>query len=191
MGVNKVIYGGNTLIDISDKTVTPETLFEGETAKNAAGDDIVGTFTIAAEMTVQDSLIAQIKSALKGKVSGGGGVTTISGVDLHDKSTDIPNTYISGATIKDYNGWTTTDYIQVEEGKYYLAYSTSAIDAKYCSNFNSSKGYKSSMSGVVNCTNKNKPAFIVGFDGFVRFSGRTEQINVLEFYEVINFNWEV
>ena len=78
MGVNKVIYGGNTLIDISDKTVTPETLFEGETAKNAAGEDITGTFTIATEMTEQDSLIARLKTTLQGKAAGSGGISTVS-----------------------------------------------------------------------------------------------------------------
>lgn len=43
MAVNKVIYGDNTLIDLSGSTVTPETLAEGETAYNAAGELITGT----------------------------------------------------------------------------------------------------------------------------------------------------
>ena len=43
MAVNKVVYGGNTLIDLSGSTVTPETLLEGETAYNAAGELITGT----------------------------------------------------------------------------------------------------------------------------------------------------
>lgn len=46
MSVNKVIYGGNTLIDISDCTVTPETLAEGATAYDKSGTLIVGTATI-------------------------------------------------------------------------------------------------------------------------------------------------
>lgn len=76
MGVNHVEYGGRTIIDIRDKTVTADKLFKGETAKNAAGDDIVGEFTVENEMTEQDALIAQIKSTLAGKAAGGGGGTT-------------------------------------------------------------------------------------------------------------------
>lgn len=46
MGVNQVIIntenGEETIMDISEDTVTPETLAEGATAHNAAGDPIVG-----------------------------------------------------------------------------------------------------------------------------------------------------
>ena len=53
--------------------------------------------------------------------TGGGSVTepsTISGINLHNKETDIQNTYLSGAAVLEYNGWTTTDFIPVEEGKF-------------------------------------------------------------------------
>lgn len=43
MATNKVIYNGNTLIDLTDDTVTPETLMKGVTAHNASGETIVGT----------------------------------------------------------------------------------------------------------------------------------------------------
>ena len=43
MAVNKVVYGTTVLIDISDSTVTPETLAEGVIAYNAKGERIVGT----------------------------------------------------------------------------------------------------------------------------------------------------
>ncbi len=46
MAVNKVVYGGNTVIDISDSTVTPETLGEGATAYSAAGELIEGQAAI-------------------------------------------------------------------------------------------------------------------------------------------------
>lgn len=42
MGVNKIVYGGRTLIDITDLTVTPETLSPGVTAINSKGEKIVG-----------------------------------------------------------------------------------------------------------------------------------------------------
>lgn len=42
MGVNKVEYYGETLIDTTGTTVSEETLAEGETAINAAGEEITG-----------------------------------------------------------------------------------------------------------------------------------------------------
>ena len=126
--------------------------------------------------------------------TGGGSVSepsTISGINLHNTETDIPNTYLSGATVVAYNGWTTTDFIPVEEGKFYFVYSTSAIDQKYCSKFDANKENAKVLSGTINCTDKNKPLFIQGHDGYFRFSGLSSQINALEFYEVINFDWKV
>ena len=50
MPVNKVIYnttqGALTLIDLTDSTVTPETLAEGVIAYNAKGERIVGTMNV-------------------------------------------------------------------------------------------------------------------------------------------------
>ena len=45
MAINKVVYSGNTLIDLTQDTVTPETLAEGATAHNASGERIVGTMS--------------------------------------------------------------------------------------------------------------------------------------------------
>lgn len=44
MAVNKVVFGDTVLVDLTDATVTPETLLSGVTAVNAAGEKIVGTF---------------------------------------------------------------------------------------------------------------------------------------------------
>ncbi len=43
MAVNKVCINGDTVLDLSGDSVTPETLFAGATAHNAAGAQIVGT----------------------------------------------------------------------------------------------------------------------------------------------------
>lgn len=43
MSVNKVVFGTETLIDITDSTITPETVALGETAYSASGEKIVGT----------------------------------------------------------------------------------------------------------------------------------------------------
>lgn len=47
MGVNKVIYGNETLIDLTELTVTPDKLVKGATAINKAGEVITGTASIA------------------------------------------------------------------------------------------------------------------------------------------------
>lgn len=49
MGINKIIYGGETLIDLSGDTVTAETLAEGITAHRADGEQITGTMTSGSE----------------------------------------------------------------------------------------------------------------------------------------------
>ena len=43
--INKVVYGNNTLIDLSNDTVTPMSLDEGVTAHDASGNIIIGTAT--------------------------------------------------------------------------------------------------------------------------------------------------
>lgn len=43
MGTAKVDYFGQTLIDLTNDTITPETLLKGITAHDANGDPIVGT----------------------------------------------------------------------------------------------------------------------------------------------------
>ena len=126
--------------------------------------------------------------------TGGGSVsepTTISGIDLHNAETDIPDTYLSGSNVHAFAGWKTTDFIPVEAGKFYLVYSKSEINSQYCSKFDANKENAKVLSGTINCTDKNQPLFIKGHDGYFRFSGTNEQINDLEVYEVINFNWKV
>ena len=126
--------------------------------------------------------------------TGGGSIsdpTTISGINLHNTETDIPNTYLSGAAVIAYSGWITTDFIPVEDGKFYIAYSTNEIDPKYCSKFDANKENAKALSTVITCTDKNKPLFIPGHDGYFRFSSDNARINALEFYEVINFDWKV
>lgn len=43
MGVSKVVFGNDTLIDLTNDTVTPDTLAKGATAHASNGDLIVGT----------------------------------------------------------------------------------------------------------------------------------------------------
>ena len=45
MAVSKVVYGNQTLVDLTGDTVTADTLAEGVTAHNARGEEIVGTMS--------------------------------------------------------------------------------------------------------------------------------------------------
>lgn len=45
MAVNKVEVNGETVLDLSQDSVTPEQLAQGATAHNAAGEQITGTYT--------------------------------------------------------------------------------------------------------------------------------------------------
>ena len=44
MAVNKVIYAGNTLIDLTQDTVNPAALMVGVAAHNSKGERILGSF---------------------------------------------------------------------------------------------------------------------------------------------------
>ena len=63
MGVSKVIYDGKTLIDLTNDSIAPETLAEGETAHDASGAMIVGT--MAPINTTQQTPLFATASPLK------------------------------------------------------------------------------------------------------------------------------
>lgn len=46
MAVNKVIYGNNTLLDLTSDTITEDKLISGITAHDKAGNGITGTLQI-------------------------------------------------------------------------------------------------------------------------------------------------
>lgn len=47
MGVSKVVYDGQTLVDLTTDSVTPDALLEGVTAHGADGEIIVGTLPLS------------------------------------------------------------------------------------------------------------------------------------------------
>lgn len=46
MAVNKVVYGGDTIIDLTADTVTASSLLSGVTAHDKAGTQVTGTVVI-------------------------------------------------------------------------------------------------------------------------------------------------
>ena len=78
MAVNKVeLANGEVLVDLTNDTVTAETLAEGVTAHGADGEPITGTMKTATEdlnavLAEQESLIAELRETLRGKVTGEG-----------------------------------------------------------------------------------------------------------------------
>ena len=69
MGVNKVEFGGNTLIDLTNDTVTPETLLEGEVAHNAAGEQIVGSLNLDNYQTKTDEALETNDKTVAGAIN--------------------------------------------------------------------------------------------------------------------------
>lgn len=66
MAYNKVIYGGNTLIDLTGDTVTPATMLSGVKAHDKSGEVIKGTCTFDVNSTDATATAAEI---LKGKTA--------------------------------------------------------------------------------------------------------------------------
>lgn len=122
-------------IDTSDATAEASEIFYGETAY-ANGEKITGNFTINDEVADQISLISQIKSALEGKATGGGGSETIK-CTLTSYSGQVPNTvmlYYLGADGESHllNSWDgTTIEIEIIKNSlmfgYLFGYNTSKI----------------------------------------------------------------
>lgn len=79
MAINKVVYGGDTLVDLTSDTVTPDTLVVGNTAHGADGEEVAGAnpyekTATDTEVQTQADLIAQIGAALEGKGGSGSGI---------------------------------------------------------------------------------------------------------------------
>ena len=74
MGINKVRYHGETLIDLTQDSVTPETLLKGETAHDKAGEIIVGTVEIKdmsdATVTADKIFAGETAYTSEGKITG-------------------------------------------------------------------------------------------------------------------------
>mgnify|MGYP004519896541 CR=1 FL=1 len=122
MGVNKVMYGSRTVIDLSGSTIAPDKMLEGIIGYNAAGEEVVGTHQCEKEI--------------------GNGAYVWAIYDTKEKW-DYTTKSLSGSTFPNgyestvYAGWTITDdgYFEVNPGtvsgdKYYLPESSTGKKSK-------------------------------------------------------------
>ena len=58
--INKVIYGGNTLIDLTADTVTADKILDGYTAHAASGETITGSCTFDADTSDATAVVAEV-----------------------------------------------------------------------------------------------------------------------------------
>ncbi len=70
MAINKVIYGGNTLIDLTSDTVTPEDILVGKKAHDKSGEVITGSCDFDANTTDATAAASEILSEKTAYVSG-------------------------------------------------------------------------------------------------------------------------
>jgi len=68
--INKVIYGGNTLIDLTADTITADKLLASYTAHAASGAPITGTCTFDANTSDATAKVAEILSSKTAYVNG-------------------------------------------------------------------------------------------------------------------------
>lgn len=89
--VNKVEYNGNTLIDLTEDTVTPQTLLQGATAHSASGQSISGSVDLSTKAD-------KVANATSGNFAGldASGNLTDSGKSAADFATASDMTTVKG-----------------------------------------------------------------------------------------------
>lgn len=104
MAINKVIYGGNTLIDLTGDTITPDKLAKGVTAHDAGGEVITGTNTNDADTQDATAAAAEILngktayvrgSKVTGSMKNNGAVTGI--INTKDGAYTVPQGFHDGS----------------------------------------------------------------------------------------------
>lgn len=65
MGISRIDFGSDTLMDLTEDTVSPENLLSGTTAHNAAGNPILGTAIQGHIITDDDGISMPVRSKLK------------------------------------------------------------------------------------------------------------------------------
>lgn len=87
MGINRIDYGGRTLLDLTQDTVTPTSLAKGVTAHDSAGNLITGT--LEAESPVQQYTGVIVTTGWRKDTATGISVQVIDVPGLHENQTII------------------------------------------------------------------------------------------------------
>lgn len=101
MAISKIIYGGDTLIDLTHDTVTAENIDEGITAHSASGEELVGLRKVFDVLPI---------------ANGGTGATTASGAanNLCEVGTWTPRlTNVEGSAPTYTTGWNYGSYLKI------------------------------------------------------------------------------
>ena len=94
MAVNKVVYGDTTLVDLTNDTVTSETLLEGYTAHKANGESVTGAVVTAAP--------SDVDPIVDGTASAGSATTYSRGDHVHPTDTSrASSTHMHGNITND------------------------------------------------------------------------------------------
>ena len=113
-----------------------------------------------------------------------GGIKVLS-PDLHDTATDTANIYIENGQEKEYESWSATDYILIEEDAVYVvSLVTGTLNAAYCALYDAGKAYLKKLTGGIGSAGKG--SFVIlkpGVTGYIRFSGMTHVIQNLHYYK--------
>lgn len=104
MAINKVVYGGNTLIDLTADTITPANLDSGVTAHDKSGATIVGTSTrdsdtSDANVSAGEILSGKTAYARGAKITGtmpNNGAVDID-ITTRDQTVTVPQGYHDGS----------------------------------------------------------------------------------------------
>ena len=154
MAINKVIYGGQTLIDLTGDTIEAQYLLDGYVAHDKSGAEITGACTYDADTTDANALASEIlatKTAYVGgsKITGSmtnngaasGTIDTAAGsytiaqgyhdgsgsvaIDSTERAKIIPSNILQGVTILGVTGEVTpSSDVQIESSKTITPYTT-------------------------------------------------------------------
>lgn len=109
MAINKVIYGGETLIDLTGDTVTANKILSGFTAHDKGGEPITGTCEYDVDSSDATAAVAEILQAVTGTISSKDEEYTIPqghhdgsgkvGISAAEKEKIIPDNIREGITL--------------------------------------------------------------------------------------------